>query len=99
MLATPRVFPRLITHQIRGHRKEPRAFTLDRTVAECAQKRLLRHFLRPIPITQSSRQIAHERRMIGSKEIIGVGHSFTKASVQYEVARSKSSHSPPAQPR
>jgi hypothetical protein len=55
-------------NEVGCHRKEPRAFTGQRVLAEGAQEHLLRDLVGPVAITQPPRQVPHERCVIGLEE-------------------------------
>src|SRR4051812_47975215 len=77
MLSTATVLSRFVTHQIRRHRKKPRALVLNRSLSKCTHEGLLRYFLRPVAISQTPRQISHQRGVVRSEESFDVRHSVT----------------------
>ena len=65
MLPTSGVFSRLVTHEIRCNREEPRALILNRCLPERADEGFLSDFFRPVPVAEPPRQISHQRGVVG----------------------------------
>src|SRR3954467_4310725 len=113
MLSTATVLSRFVTHQIRRHRKKPRALVLNRSLSKCTHEGLLRYFLRPVAISQPPRQISHQRGVVRSEETFDVRHQLTidpatlpDRAPTIDLPRSRSARSPycgrrrlPARPR
>src|SRR4051812_6322221 len=68
MTPPPRVPSRLVAHEIRRHREEPRPFAHDLLLSEGAHERLLGDFLRPVAIAEPPNEIADQRLVIRVKE-------------------------------
>src|SRR5207244_13073571 len=77
MLSAPDILPRFVQHEIGRHGKQPRSLVLYRSLSQCTHKSLLRHFFRPVAISQTPRQISHQRGVVRSEESFDVGHSVT----------------------
>src|SRR5437762_13948650 len=77
MLTAPHVLSRFVPHEIGRHRKEPCSLILYRSLSQSTHEGLLCHFLGPVTISQTPRQISHQRGVVRSKESFDVGHSVT----------------------
>ena len=77
MLSASHVLPRFIPHEIRSNREQPGPFVLYRSLSQCANERLLSDFLCPVAISQTPRQISHQRGVVRSEESLYVSHSTT----------------------
>src|SRR5262249_38631913 len=62
----------LVTHEIRRHGKQPRPFAHDGLLPDRAEKRLLRHFFRPVAIPQPPCEISHERLVVFAEQAVDV---------------------------
>ena len=77
MPPTARILSGFVSHEIVGHGEEPGTFVGHCRLAQRPDERLLGHFLRPVAIAQSPRQIADELRVIRAKQPLDVFHDLT----------------------
>src|SRR4051812_39844378 len=74
MPAAARVLLRLVAHEVRRHREQPRSLTHDVTLSRRSEKGFLRDLLGPVAVAQSPRQIADERLVEISEEAVEIDH-------------------------
>src|SRR5437868_15089860 len=77
MSAPAAVLSRFVSHQIRRHREKPGSLVLNRSLSQSANEGLLGDLLGPVAISQTPRQISHQRGVVGSEESLDVRHPLT----------------------
>src|SRR2546423_14776290 len=77
MLSPSHVLPRFVSYEIRRHCEQPGPLVLYRSLSQCAHERLLCNFFSPVAISQTPRQVSHQRGVVGSEESLYVGHTIT----------------------
>jgi hypothetical protein len=68
MTPPARVLSGFVSHEVRRHGKQPRAFVVQGRLSKRPRERLLRDILRPIPIAEPAREISDEWIVVFAKE-------------------------------
>src|SRR3990172_6680247 len=92
--ALPRGAPCLVTHQVVGHREQPRALVHDLLLSKRTHEGLLCDFLRPIAVAKASREIPHQRRVVLAEETFGLLHACHQSRTSASSAAASSCDAP-----
>jgi hypothetical protein len=77
MTATARILSCFVSHEIGCDSEKPGSLVHDVVLPERTDERLLCYLFSPVAITQTPRQVAHQRGVVGFEETFDVAQAVT----------------------